>query len=210
MLHASGGVTSSWMISAPPPPLPSDCWFDAAEDCSAWGQIAHRRPPDRAPLIRTLASAAHVERSAVVSGISSATLRTAKLADSPFPIIAISNGHLQGAWACVCMCVCVCVCVHVCVCVQRGSRQCSSCERWFRSAGGLAVHKCPNSRMLRAGRRGLPLLLRRLLRRRVCGSPSHAARPTAGPLAGAAALLVDSKSIPAEDGSLVVPIEHGP
>eukprot|EP00117_Sycon_ciliatum_P042450 scpid74806/ scgid3707/ len=26
---------------------------------------------------------------------------------------------------------------------QRGSRQCSSCERWFRSAGGLAVHKCP-------------------------------------------------------------------
>ena len=33
---------------------------------------------------------------------------------------------------------------------QRGSRQCSSCERWFRSAGGLAVHKCPNSRMLPA------------------------------------------------------------
>ena len=63
---------------------------------------------------------------------------------------------------------------------------------------------------LRAGRRCLPLLLRRFLRRRVCDSPSHAARPTVGPVVGAAALLVDSKSIAAEDGSLVVPIEHGP
>ena len=63
---------------------------------------------------------------------------------------------------------------------------------------------------LRAGRRCLPLLLRRLLRRRVCGSPSHAARPTVGPVVGAAALLVNSKSIAAKDGSLVVPIEHGP
>ena len=31
---------------------------------------------------------------------------------------------------------------------QRGSRQCSSCRRWFRSAGGLAVHKCPISQTL--------------------------------------------------------------
>eukprot|EP00117_Sycon_ciliatum_P040682 scpid34913/ scgid5748/ RNA-directed DNA polymerase from mobile element jockey; Reverse transcriptase len=31
------------------PPVPSDCWFDAAQDRSAWRQIAHRRPPARAP-----------------------------------------------------------------------------------------------------------------------------------------------------------------
>ncbi|XP_065193052.1 uncharacterized protein LOC135824250 [Sycon ciliatum] len=30
-------------------PVPSDCWFDAAQDRSAWRQIAHRRPPARAP-----------------------------------------------------------------------------------------------------------------------------------------------------------------
>ena len=52
--------------------------------------------PHVLPLILTVASAAHVERSAVVPGISSATLRTAKLADSPFAIIAIGNGHVQG------------------------------------------------------------------------------------------------------------------
>ena len=25
---------------------------------------------------------------------------------------------------------------------QRGARQCMTCDRWFRSAGGLAAHKC--------------------------------------------------------------------
>ncbi|XP_065196613.1 uncharacterized protein LOC135828108 [Sycon ciliatum] len=31
------------------PPVPSDCWFDAAQDRSVWRRIAHRRPPARAP-----------------------------------------------------------------------------------------------------------------------------------------------------------------
>ena len=70
-----------------------------------------------------------------------------------------------SVYVCVCLYVCVCVCVHarVCVCLrvcvchkcsaeralpvrlQAGSRQCSRCERRFRSAGGgggIAVHKC--------------------------------------------------------------------
>ena len=43
----------------------------------------------------------------------------------------------------VCVCICVCVCVCVCVCgLQRGAKQCLACYRWFRSAGGLSVHKC--------------------------------------------------------------------
>ena len=28
------------------------------------------------------------------------------------------------------------------VCEQRGAKQCSHCQRWFRSRGGLAVHRC--------------------------------------------------------------------
>ena len=28
------------------------------------------------------------------------------------------------------------------VCEQRGATQCSQCRRWFRSRGGLAVHRC--------------------------------------------------------------------
>ena len=80
----------------------------------------------------------------------------------------------------------------------------------WRSTSAPTPGRSPRHRLrLHAGRRCLPLLLRRLLHRRVCGSPSHAARPTVGPVVGAAALLVDSKSIAAKDGSLVLPIEHG-
>ena len=28
------------------------------------------------------------------------------------------------------------------VCEQRGAIQCANCRRWFRSRGGLAVHRC--------------------------------------------------------------------
>ena len=83
-------------------------------------------------------------------------------------------------------------------------------EVW-RSTSAPTPGCSPRRRLgLRAGRRCLPFPLRLFLRRRVCGSPSHAARPTVGPVVGAAALLVDSKSIAAKDGSLVVPIELGP
>ena len=71
-------------------------------------------PPVLPGLILTLASAAHAERSAVVPGISSAIHRTAKLADSPFAIIAVGNGHVQGSRFNVCVCVCVCLCVCAC------------------------------------------------------------------------------------------------
>ena len=43
------------------------------------------------------------------------------------------------------VCVCVCVCVierEKPVSEQRGSVQCQRCKRWFRSKGGLAVHRC--------------------------------------------------------------------
>ena len=55
---------------------------------------------------------------------------------------------------CVCMCICVCVCVCICVCMctlatralpvsqQPGSCHCDQCDRWFRSKGGFARHKC--------------------------------------------------------------------
>jgi len=43
---------------------------------------------------------------------------------------------------CLCLClfvrICVCVDVHVCLCIC----VCTVCERWLRSKGGLAVHKC--------------------------------------------------------------------
>ena len=39
---------------------------------------------------------------------------------------------------------------------------------------------------------------------------ARVARPTVGHVVGAAALLLASKSIAARDGSLVVPVEHGP
>ncbi len=50
---------------------------------------------------------------------------------------------------CVCVCVCVCVCKHKCaderkkpLSQQKGAVRCISCNRWFGSRGGLAVHRC--------------------------------------------------------------------
>ena len=40
---------------------------------------------------------------------------------------------INYAFLCLYVCAFVCLCVCVCVCV---------CERWFRSKGGLAVHRC--------------------------------------------------------------------
>ena len=59
--------------------------------------------------------------------------------------------------ACTCVCVYVCVCVHMCVPVekQRGVFQCSHCTRWFRSKGGLAVHRCRRSILPRCARSDL-------------------------------------------------------
>ena len=34
------------------------------------------------------------------------------------------------------------VCMYLHVCVHVVAVKCASCERWFRSKGGLAVHKC--------------------------------------------------------------------
>ena len=39
---------------------------------------------------------------------------------------------------------------------QRGARQCVTCDRWFRSAGGLAVHKCTPPVVLRSRARSPP------------------------------------------------------
>ena len=94
------------------PLVPSDCWFDAAQDRSAWRQIAHRRPPARASSDPDSGFRCACGKVCRLPGISSATRRTAKLADSPFAIIAIGNGHVQGS-RCACVCVCVCVCPSV-------------------------------------------------------------------------------------------------
>ena len=95
---------------------PRKRWCDVIVD-----DLRSISPPPPPTYLLTADLTAHVERSAVVLGTSSATLRTAKLADSPFAVIAIGNGHVQGS-RCVCVHTCVPGCVRLVGCVYLNSQ----------------------------------------------------------------------------------------